>query len=141
MTNEEYINFANCLKNNYTIDFDVLPEFCDMAISLSENKGELTYCPPCIDCNKKMDEIRRTYDKLKDLPSVENKGEWIPISERLPEVSQNVLATTKWGEVTIAERLNFGPDCRFIHEGNTNAHTEDIVAWQPLPEPYKGGEV
>lgn len=33
MTREEYINFANCLKNNYTIDFDVLSEFCDMAIS------------------------------------------------------------------------------------------------------------
>lgn len=33
MTREEYMNFANCLKNNYTIDFDKLPEFCDMAIS------------------------------------------------------------------------------------------------------------
>ena len=51
MTREEYIDFANALKNNYTIDFDKLPEFCDMAISaLSENKGE-----------------------------------WIPVSERLPE--------------------------------------------------------
>lgn len=41
MTREEYIDFANALKNNYTIDFDKLPEFCDMAISaLSENKGE-----------------------------------------------------------------------------------------------------
>ena len=39
MTREEYIDFANALKNNYTIDFDKLPEFCDMAISaLSENK-------------------------------------------------------------------------------------------------------
>lgn len=39
MTREEYIEFANALKNNYTIDFDKLPEFCDMAISaLSENK-------------------------------------------------------------------------------------------------------
>ena len=43
-----------------------------------ENKGEPTYYPPCIDCNKKMDEIRRTYDKLKEIPYVENKGEWIP---------------------------------------------------------------
>ena len=102
MTREEYINFANCLKNNYTIDFDVLPEFCDMAISAVK---------------------------------------WIPITERLPEVNQNVLATTKWNEVTIAERLNFGPECWFIHEGNTNAHTEDIIAWMPLPEPYKGGDV
>ena len=40
MTREEYINFANALKNNYTIDFDKLPEFCDMAISLSKNKGK-----------------------------------------------------------------------------------------------------
>ena len=27
---------------------------------------EPTYYPPCIDCHKKMDEIRRTYDKLKE---------------------------------------------------------------------------
>ena len=41
MTREEGKEFANALKNNYTIDFDKLPEFCDMAISaLSENKGE-----------------------------------------------------------------------------------------------------
>lgn len=33
MTREEYIDFANALKNNYTIDFGKLPEFCDMAVS------------------------------------------------------------------------------------------------------------
>ncbi len=33
MTREEYVDFANALKNNYTIDFDKLPEFCNMAIS------------------------------------------------------------------------------------------------------------
>jgi len=85
------------------------------------------------------DDLSRMLDEL----IAENKGEWIPISERLPEVDQNVLATTRWGEVTIAERLNIGPDCWFICEGEANAHTEDIVAWQPLPEPYKaekGGE-
>lgn len=71
----------------------------------------------------------------------ENKGEWIPVTERIPENSDSVLATTRWGELTIAEKLDIGPDCWFIYEGNANAHTEDIVAWQPLPEPYrKGGE-
>ena len=40
MTREEYIDFANALKNNYTIDFDKLPEFCDMAISALENNRE-----------------------------------------------------------------------------------------------------
>jgi hypothetical protein len=39
MTREEGKEFANALKNNYTIDFDKLPEFCDLVISaLSENK-------------------------------------------------------------------------------------------------------
>ena len=60
MTREEYIKFANALKNNYTIDFDKLPEFCDMAISaLSENKGEWIKIqsgdkdfPEIIVCNK-----------------------------------------------------------------------------------------
>ena len=36
MTIEEFRDFANCLKNNYTIDFDKLPEFCDMALSLTQ---------------------------------------------------------------------------------------------------------
>ena len=40
MTREEYIDFANALKNNYTIDFDKLPEFCDMAISALSTDGE-----------------------------------------------------------------------------------------------------
>lgn len=40
MTREEYIDFANALKNNYTIDFDKLPEFCDMAISALSEDGE-----------------------------------------------------------------------------------------------------
>ena len=33
MNKEEAIKYAECLKNNYTVDFDKLPEFCDMAIS------------------------------------------------------------------------------------------------------------
>ena len=41
MTKEEYIDFANALKNNYTIDFDKLPEFCDMAISALSAEGDL----------------------------------------------------------------------------------------------------
>lgn len=39
MTREEGKEFANALKNNYTIDFDKLPEFCDLVISALENKG------------------------------------------------------------------------------------------------------
>lgn len=36
MTREEGKEFANALKNNYTIDFDKLPDFCDLVISALE---------------------------------------------------------------------------------------------------------
>lgn len=37
MTREEIIHFANCLKNNYTIDFNNMEEFCNEVIK-SQNK-------------------------------------------------------------------------------------------------------
>ena len=36
MTREEGKEFANALKNNYTIDFDKIPDFCDLVISALE---------------------------------------------------------------------------------------------------------
>ena len=43
MTKEQAIQFANCLKNNYIIDFNDMADFCDMAIKLLEQQ-------PCEDC-------------------------------------------------------------------------------------------
>lgn len=40
MTNKEAIEFANCLKNNWTINFDDLEPFCDMAIEALKNMNE-----------------------------------------------------------------------------------------------------
>ena len=41
MTREEAIHFAECLKHNWTIDFNDMEDFCDMAIeALSERTGE-----------------------------------------------------------------------------------------------------
>lgn len=60
---------------------------------------------------------------------------WIPVSEKLPEKNTEVLATTESGYITIAEWLEY--DHWFIHEGSSNAHTDELTAWMPLPEPYK----
>ena len=38
MTREEAIHFANCLKNNYTIDLNDLQAFCDEVIKALEQK-------------------------------------------------------------------------------------------------------
>ena len=43
MTREEAIHFAECLKNNWTINFADMEEFCDMAIEAlsAEPSGDL----------------------------------------------------------------------------------------------------
>ena len=65
-------------------------------------------------------------------------SKWIPVSERLPEKNVEVLATTKWDEVTIAEM--YSANDWFIHEGATNAKTDGIVAWMPLPPCFEPQE-
>lgn len=105
------------------------------------------------ECERKIAEycaaIRLTMQEevaIATLPSVENKGEWIPATERLPKERQAVLC---WAEST-AERL----DAEFIGKYDNGVwflqsdanhlsypHQYNVVAWQPLPEPYmKGGE-
>ena len=60
--------------------------------------------------------------------------EWIPTSEQLPDINVEVLATTSWGDVTIAWRTR--DDDWLIHEGEGNATDDDVVAWMKLPEPF-----
>ena len=54
---------------------------------------------------------------------------WIPCSERLPEEIGFYLTTTKDKAVY----------CDFWNEDNFN-RTEMVIAWMPLPQPYKGKE-
>lgn len=66
-------------------------------------------------------------------------GGWIPCKDRLPEKNVEVLATTEWGAVTIAEM--YSANDWLIHEGTTNAEIDEIVSWMPLPQPYQPKEV
>ena len=45
MTREEAIHFAVCLKNNWTIDFNDMEEFCDMAIEALQT--DVVRCKHC----------------------------------------------------------------------------------------------
>ena len=68
---------------------------------------------------------------VKEVAEEYNNG-WIPCSERLPEKEGKYLVTLdKWNIVSFADFKNLKYNPHF------NA---PVIAWQPLPEPFKEGE-
>lgn len=90
-------------------------------------------------------------EKVRALPSVENKGEWIPVSERLPvlrgtyKISDDVLITNGFeidmGYLVERKGKIFWHYYGSEYEVGIKDEDNDATAWMPLPEPYKkGGE-
>ena len=77
-------------------------------------------------------------DLIDNAPPVD---EWIPVSERLPEERGMYLVTEK--EFAIGDRNHSGKfkvktEQVEFHDGKWNrAKFYEVIAWQPLPEPYK----
>ena len=74
-------------------------------------------------------------EAFNQLPSAQPEPHWIPCSERLPENRRYVLVTYEyeyglndWGITWFGER-----ECKW--DSNRN-----VIAWMPLPEPYKGDD-
>ena len=68
---------------------------------------------------------------VKQLPSAERKGEWIPCSERLPEERSRYLVTVNWRDhvyVDIDDYYCYGWD----------DYKDAVLAWCELPEPWRG---
>lgn len=76
---------------------------------------------------------------LEYLPSAQPEQHWIPCSERLPKKNGFYLCATK-DCITILEFIEGNPhyheEPSFVSDvlGKCNSY---VVAWMPLPEPYK----
>lgn len=77
-----------------------------------------------------------SFDDLRKFMDEQPKiGEWIPCRERLPEESGEYLTTTRCdGKINI-EISEIDCDGK-VKKWNYISST-DVIAWQPLPEPYR----
>lgn len=73
-------------------------------------------------------------DMIESAPSVKpQEPKWIPVSERLPENrNQEVLISLEWG-------IDIGrySDGEWHSEWINHYDDGNVLAWMPLPEPYK----
>lgn len=95
---------------------------------VEEPCDKLDEIPNCEGCSR-----RKWYQKGFEDGKKDN--DWIPVEERMPKELERVIAWDRYRKRTIIVRYACGA---FVY----NYYTEplDIIAWQPLPEPYKGGE-
>jgi hypothetical protein len=70
-------------------------------------------------------------DEINKMPKV---GEWIPVSEKLPESDDDVIVTCK--SCRTGKKFT-STDYRNCKTGEWSYFGRDVIAWQPLPEPYK----
>ena len=65
----------------------------------------------------------------------EYKGGWIACSERLPDVEADVLLSLRSIDVHTGFMSN--TEGYFYVDGEGYVEFENVLAWQPLPQPYK----
>lgn len=73
-----------------------------------------------------------------DTTTADEQDKWIPVSERLPEEDGVYLVTLEIENSEFIDMAMFiysEKDC--CNNGFHKAYT--VIAWQPLPEPYKKG--
>ena len=80
-----------------------------------------------------MEELRRQQDR------------WIPVEERLPEGDEFVLATVSgiYNNITFSSAIQLAGYCEddgWFIEGYPDWDAPEVIAWKPLPKPYKGGQ-
>ena len=80
--------------------------------------------------------IDNAIQRLWEYENQPQADKWIPCSERLPEPYEKVLVCEENGEIHLCRyRDNVN---RFFYDGSDwDIKLSEVIAWQPLPQPYK----
>ena len=73
---------------------------------------------------------------IEKLPTIPQTAEWIPVSERLPERDVDVLTYHKNVSFDY-QYISWIDDYSGKWAGFVGNFPDEVLAWMPLPEPYK----
>jgi len=119
--------------------------YSNISVTISGKRGFQNYKE---EFEKACVAIRDKYiEALKNLPSAQPETQWIPCSERMPEIDETVLITIK-EKYDGDKEYHYHTDVadHLINDGWLTFNDWDegqeihIIAWMPLPEPWKGEE-
>lgn len=107
-----------------------------MANHCKQDCDDVSDCTLCV-WDKAIEIVKQEAEKFVPDTNVGNNG-WIPCSEKLPELRQDVLVTVKYTGF-------MGMHGYWIQTGHMEAENDwwgncaggEVIAWQPLPEPYQ----
>ena len=149
MTKEEAIRKLQKQKAEYLeewVDFSGIAEAYDMAIEALkvQSTDDLISRQDAIEAVASADETdgtakvftgRQINGILSALPSTEAAQRWISCNKKLPEDNKEVLICLEWG-------IDIGTYDRGEWRSEWINHYDDdnVLAWMPLPKPYKGGD-
>ena len=85
----------------------------------------------------RVDELDMAIATLINLPSAQPEPRWIPCSERLPEDNSDILVTYVEKDEKRIAPVNYGCGTWFDCLFNKVLDQVGVLAWMPLPEPYK----
>ena len=107
---------ASCMCTD-SITFSILLEVVKGNMSFNEATDKII--------NVHINEVNKLIDEA---PTIE--GEWTPVTEGLPKPYESCLVTIDYDELGLSVGHRF-------YLGNGKWNDPCVIAWQPLPEPYK----
>lgn len=139
-----FLTIANTGDEKLDYAYEKVGNVLDKAIEIIKQeagKYEECYkdCGECEAYNKEKHHCPKFCKVIKETVKEieENHNGWIPCSEKLPEVRQDVLVTVKYTGF-------MGMHGYWIKTGHMEAENDwwgdcaggEVIAWQPLPQPY-----
>ena len=92
-------------------------------------------------------DLQRAFDEGYEKGKADRPQEWIPCSERLPKYYDEYLVTLESPQMLIIGIAEYEPDEMLVAGGKwylddyDRVHSDlQVIAWMPLPEPWKGAD-